>query len=156
MSRSLLVSLRKNQNSSADPKTHLDFILSDDATKVKCTICAPHIPVPEKQWMLWQSHQAHSQSIAHKTNLNQLFGSPFDTKVLAATSATDSDATAQEILFESLETASIQMQHCLVKKTPQASAVEQEMWDDYTNGAYYDIVCTFVILYGFTFVLIAL
>jgi hypothetical protein len=141
---------------SADLKMHPDFILLNNTTKVKCTICAPHIPVPEKQWMLWQSHQVHSQSITHKTNLNQLFGSPFDTKVLAATAVTDADAAAQEILFESLETVSIQMQHHLVKKTPQASAVEQEMWNDYTNGAYYDIACTFVIFYGLTFVLIAL
>lgn len=89
--------------------------------------------------MLRQSHQAHSQPIAHKTNLNQLFGSPFDAQVLAAAAAADADTAAQEILFESLEMVSIQMQHCLIQKTPP-SAAEQEMWDDYfTNGAYFDI-----------------
>ena len=60
--------------------------------------------------------------------------------MLAAAAAADTDAAAQEILFESLETVSIQMQHHLVKKTPQVSAAEHEMWDDYsTNGAYFDI-----------------
>jgi hypothetical protein len=122
---------------SADPATHLDFILSDDATKVKCAICAPHIPVPEKQWMLRQSHRAHLQSMAHKTNLNRLSGSPFDAQVLVAAAAADADAAAQDIMFQSLETVSIQMQHRLPL---QVSAAEQEMWDDYsTNGAYFDI-----------------
>ena len=90
--------------------------------------------------MLRQSHRAHSQSIAHKTNLNQLFSSPFDAQVLAAAAAADAEAATQEILFESLETVSIQMEHHHVKKTPQVSAAEQEMWNDYsTNGAYFDI-----------------
>ena len=90
--------------------------------------------------MLWQSHWAHSQSIAHKTNLNQLFSSPFDAQVLAAAAAADAEAATQEILFESLETVSIQMEHHHVTKTPQVSAAEQEMWNDYsTNGAYFDI-----------------
>ena len=131
---------RKETHLSTYPIMHLDFILSDDATKVKCTICAPHNPVPEKQWMLRQSHRAHSQSVAHQTNLNRPSGSPFDAQVLAAAAAVDADAAAEENMFESLETVGIQMHRHLVNNSLQVSAAEQEMWDDYsTNGANFDI-----------------
>jgi len=95
--------------------------------------------VPEKQWMLRDSHRAHSQSIAHRTNLNRASGMSFDAQVLAAAAAADADAAAQEVSFESLQSVSIQKQP-LPAKPRDISAAEQEMWDDYIlNDTSFDI-----------------
>jgi hypothetical protein len=71
--------------------------------------------MPEKQWMLHDSHRAHSQSIVHQTNLNRTSGTSFGAQVLIAAAAADADAAAEEVWFESLQHVSIQKQPHLAK-----------------------------------------
>jgi hypothetical protein len=60
---------------------------------VKSVICAPYIPIEEKQWMVHDAHQRHLKLQMHRTNALTSSDRSFEARVMAAEEEAQADET---------------------------------------------------------------